>query len=94
MLMFLATLLLGPRFVTIIWWIIEPGRFNDAFGHWIIPVLGILLLPWTTLIYMIVWSWGGGVHGIDYLFLALGVFADLALYGGGGYSRRRSAAYS
>lgn len=94
MLMFLTTLFFGPRIASVIWWIINPDRFNDAFSHWIIPVLGILFLPWTTLIYVIVYSAFGGVHGLEWLFLALGLFADLASYGGGGYSRRRTVVYN
>jgi hypothetical protein len=34
---------------------------------------------------------GGGVVGLDYLFLALAVVADLAGYGGGSAYRRRRA---
>ena len=91
MIAFLATLFLGPRGVAVIWWLIQPGRWGDAFGHWVIPVLGILALPWTTLIYVIVYSLGDGVNGpIDWLFIALGLFADLASYGSSGYSARRS----
>lgn len=94
MIAFLATLLLGPRAVALIWWLIQPGRWGDAFGHWIIPALGILVLPWTTIIYVLVYSLGDGVNGpIDWLFIALGVFADLASYGGSGFSTRRGTAW-
>ena len=89
MLMFLFTLLLGPRIATIFFWLIAPNRFSDAFGSWIIPVLGIAFLPWTTLIWVIVYSWGNGVHGLDWFFVALALIGDLASYGSGGYARQR-----
>ena len=93
MCLFLSVLFLGPRVGSIIFWLIAPGRFSDAFGHWIIPVLGILFLPWTTLIWVIVYSLGSGVHGLDWLFLALGLFGDLASYGGGVTNRRQAVVY-
>ena len=87
MLMFLTTLFLGPRAAAIIWWLINPSRFSDAFSHWLIPVLGILFLRWTTLTYVIVYSSFNGVNGFDWLFLALGLFADLGSYFGGARHR-------
>jgi hypothetical protein len=91
MLMFLTTLFFGPRAALVIWWLINPNRFSDAFSEWIIPVLGILFLPWTTLTYVIVYSSFNGVNGFEWLFLALGFFADLASYGSS--ARRRTAVY-
>ena len=91
MLMFLTTLFFGPRAALVIWWLINPNRFSDAFSEWIIPVLGILFLPWTTLTYVIVYSSFNGVNGFEWLFLALGFFADLASYGSS--ARRRTAGY-
>ena len=91
MLMFLTTLFFGPRAALVIWWLINPNRFSDAFSEWIIPVLGILFLPWTTLTYVIIYSSFNGVNGFEWLFLALGFFADLASYGSS--ARRRGTAY-
>ena len=91
MLMFLTTLFFGPRAALVIWWLINPSRFSDAFSEWIIPVLGILFLPWTTLTYVIVYSSFNGVNGFEWLFLALGFFADISSYIGS--ARRRRAVY-
>jgi hypothetical protein len=91
MLMFLTTLFFGPRAALVIWWLINPNRFSDAFSEWIIPVLGILFLPWTTLTYVIVYSSFNGVNGFEWLFLALGFFADISSYIGS--ARRRRAVY-
>jgi hypothetical protein len=59
--------LLGPRFATLIWWLINPVRFSAAFSSFIWPVLGIIFLPWTTLMYLIVWSPATGIYGLDWL---------------------------
>ena len=80
--------LLGPRFATLIWWLINPVRFNVAFSSFIWPILGVIFLPWTTLMYLIVWSPVTGVYGLDWLWLALAVLADLGTYAGGGYGNR------
>jgi hypothetical protein len=80
--------LLGPRFATLIWWLINPVRFTAAFSSFVWPILGILFMPWTTLMYLIVWSPLTGVYGLDWLWLTLGVLADISTYAGGGYGNR------
>jgi hypothetical protein len=85
---FITTLfLLGPRFAALIWWLINPLRFNAAFSSFIWPILGIIFLPWTTLMYLIVWS-PTGFHGLDWLWLGLALVADIGSYVGGGYGNR------
>jgi hypothetical protein len=81
-----SLLLLGPRAAALIWWLINPFRFNAAFSSVIWPILGIIFLPWTTLMYLIIFP--GGVVGFDWLWLGLGVLADIATYTGGGYGNR------
>jgi hypothetical protein len=46
-------------------------------------------LPWTTLVYVIVFP----AMGTDWLFLGLAFLADIAPYVGGGYNRRRVPGY-
>ena len=87
--------LLGPRFATLIWWLINPVRFSSAFSSFIWPILGIIFAPWTTLMYLIVWSPVTGVYGLDWLWIGLAVLADIGMYVGGGYgNRERIPGYS
>lgn len=89
MCLFLLLLLLGPRSVIVIWWLVQPLRWDAAFNSFLVPFLGFLFLPWTTLMYVIVAP--GGVTGPDVLWMGLAVLADVASYAGGGvYGRRRS----
>ena len=44
------------------------------------PLLGIVFLPYTTVMYMITWS-AGGIEGWDWMWIVLGVFLDLAHWG-------------
>ena len=50
---------MAPRLVLIFAWIF--GRRWDAVwdGNWILPVLGIVFLPYTTVMYILVWSPAG-----------------------------------
>jgi hypothetical protein len=88
MCLFLILLLFGPRSVIVIWWLLQPVRWEATFGSFIVPFLGFLFLPWTTLMYVIVAP--GGLVGLDVLWMGLAVLADIASYTGGGvYGRRR-----
>jgi len=91
----LATL--GPRIFGVFWWIFQPVRWQTAFSNftggnlwWVWPVLGIIFLPWTTIMYVIVAP--GGIVSWDWLWLGLMLFADIASYSGG-VGRKRIPGY-
>ena len=78
---------LGPRIAGIIWWLVQPVRWNAAFSSWIWPVLGLIFLPWTTIMYVAVAP--GGITGIfEWGFLILAFVIDIGAYTGGGYGNR------
>lgn len=84
---FTALLFLGPRAAILIWWLINPVRFANVFNsNWIWPILGTIFLPWTTLMFVIVGL--GGIVGLDWLWLGLGILFDVMNYAGGGYGNR------
>jgi hypothetical protein len=91
---FITTLiLLGPRIAILIWWLVQPVLFNAIFATWIWPLLGLIFLPWTLLMYLFVG--GGGIVGFDWFFLIIGLIADIGSYAGGGYGNRdRMPGYS
>lgn len=84
--LFTILLLAGPRLATLFWWLFYPARFRLAFNGIIWPILGIIFVPWTTLMYLIVFP--GGVIGLDWLWIGLGILADVAWYAGGGFGNR------
>lgn len=72
--------------------------FNDeitkAFdGSWVIPLIGWFLLPFTTLAYVVISWWQGGVSGFMWAFVALAFFMDLGSYGGGYRQREQVPGY-
>lgn len=91
---FTALVLFGPRLAILVWWLINPARWALAFpASFIWPLLGFLFLPWTTIMYVIVFT--GGVVGFDWIWLGLGLLVDISSYVGGGYGNRdRMPGYS
>lgn len=85
--LFGSLVLLGPRFAILVWWIIDQDRWSLAFDNFIVPFVGWLLIPWTTMMYVVVFP--GGVTGFDWVILGLGIFADIVSWTSGGYSGRR-----
>jgi hypothetical protein len=84
----------GPRAAILIWWLIDQVRWNLAFDSFLVPFIGFLIAPWTTLMWVVVFP--GGVDGFDYLWLGIAVAFDLFTWFGGGYTNRgrmRSARY-
>jgi hypothetical protein len=70
---------LGPRFAILAIWL-SGNRVDDAFDGWLLPLAGLLFAPWTTLMYLIVWSRPDGVTGAEWIIVAFGVLLDLATY--------------
>ena len=50
---------------------------DRAYDNAIVPVLGFLFLPWTTLVYALVYD-GNNVSSIGWFFVALAAFADVS----------------
>jgi hypothetical protein len=82
-----SILLLGPRGLLFIWWLVEPARFSLTFNSFLFPFLGFLFLPWTTLAYII--AAPGGIDGWEVVGLGLAVALDIVTFVGGGISGRQ-----
>jgi hypothetical protein len=86
-----ALFAIGPRAAILLWWLVEPVRWNAAFDNFVWPFVGFLVAPWTTLAYVLVYP--AGITGFDYIWLGLGVAFDLFSWFGGGYTNRRRVMY-
>ena len=80
-------LLTGPRFMIILWWLIWPKRWESAFDTAILPILGAIFLPWTTLVFVIV-APAGSVEGGDWGWLVLAFLGDFFTHSGGIFLNR------
>ena len=101
----LGVLLLGgaPRIALLFWWFMDPARVDGTFRGWsttvgsltappwIWPLVGLLLLPWTTVAYIFVSP--GGITTLEWVVIVIALLLDLSTHGGSGraYQRRRSA---
>jgi hypothetical protein len=59
---------------------------DAAFTTWIWPLLGIIFLPFATLMYVILWT-AGGLSSADWLWVGLAVLLDITHWGSS-YSQR------
>ena len=76
------------RWVLLFYWIARPVQMNAAFNTFIFPCLGLLFLPFTTLMYVLLVQGVGAIQGLDWLWLILALVLDLAALGGAGYANR------
>lgn len=88
---FTILIFLGPRAAGIIWWLVQPARWVgntnlSAFNSIIWPILGLIFLPFTTLMWVIISP--AGIVWWEWAFLILAVIIDVGSYGGGGYGNR------
>jgi hypothetical protein len=90
---FIALVTLGPRFGFLLYWLVRPGVVQATFQTWIWPLLGLIFLPWTTLMYVFV-SGINGIVGIDWLWIGLAVVADVASYSASAYKRKQVPGYT
>jgi hypothetical protein len=89
----LVLLLAGaaPRLAMFLYWIARPGVVDAAFSTALLPVLGIVFLPLTTLVYALAYTPGVGVTGAEWVWVVLAGMFDVGhvLLGAG---RRSEAA--
>jgi len=78
---------LAPRLVLLFVWLFTT-RVSAAFGGILIPLLGFLFLPFTTLAYIFAWDVGSGVTGASWLLVAGGLVFDIGSYALSGYANR------
>ncbi|MDR3572436.1 MAG: hypothetical protein P4L50_01125 [Anaerolineaceae bacterium] len=85
-------LVFGSRLIVLIWWLLDKTRFQLGFQTsslpfnlgipaWIWTLAGGLFLPWTTLVYIVIYP--GGITGNNWLFLGVGLIIDLISHGSG-----------
>jgi hypothetical protein len=72
--------LLSARIALIFMWIFT-NLVDRAFDSFVVPLLGVIFLPWTTLAYVVFWSPGRGVEGWEWIVVGLGLVVDIGSYG-------------
>ena len=70
-----------PRLALLILWIAKPALVGAAFNTFLLPLLGIIFLPFTTLIYVIVYVPGEGLTGLGIFWVILALLLDIGQWG-------------
>ena len=76
-----------PRIVLFILWLFT-NYLSRAYDSFLLPFLGFLFLPATTLAYAIAQNEFGGVNGLGLVAVLIGLAVDIGLLGGGARQRR------
>jgi hypothetical protein len=80
-----------PRLALGLIWIFT-NLVDRAFSGFLLPLLGLLVLPYATLFYVLAWSPVGGLNFWGWFFVVLGFFMDVAHWGAGYSTNRRRTA--
>jgi CDP-diglyceride synthetase len=78
-----------PRVTTVFLWIFTDA-VSDAFNGFIIPLLGIIFLPFTTMIYVISYSLEDGSLTWGWVAVIIAVLIDIGNYAGGAYGKDKT----
>lgn len=84
----LIILFLGPRVGLLALWLFS-NYLEKPFDGFLVPLLGFLFLPFTTLAYAWAINSNGSVSGIYMAVLILAVLVDLGVVGGGARQKGR-----
>jgi hypothetical protein len=76
-----------PRIVLFLMWLFT-NYLSRAFDGFVLPFLGFLFLPATTLAYAIARNELGGPSGLGLIVVLVGLAVDIGLLGGGARQRR------
>ena len=91
--LFLLITLLSPRLGIIILWAFTNYVARAFDNNWLWPLLGLIFLPWTTLIYILVAAPVGSITFWGWLMVALGVLIDLSSHAQSWANRSAGAIY-
>ena len=79
-----------PRLAVFIIWLARPAVFEAAIPSALVALLGIFFLPFTTLVFVLLWT-PSGLSGLDWLWLLIAFLIDLGGLAGSGYANRDRA---
>jgi hypothetical protein len=78
---------LSPRLAIVLLWLFT-NYVDRAFSGFFLPLVGLIFLPWTTLLYVLVDVAPGPIHVAGWIVIGLGVLIDLNSWAQARSSRR------
>jgi hypothetical protein len=78
-----------PRLALFILWIARPARIDAAFDTFLVPLLGIIFLPFATLMYVLLYTPGRGLTGWDWFWVVFAALLDIGHWAAGATQRNQ-----
>jgi len=76
----LVSSMFWPRLFILGFWIFSKD-LGEAFSSWVIPALGFVIAPWTTVAYAFMWAiTSHSVNGAEWVVVGVGVLFDLSTW--------------
>jgi hypothetical protein len=76
----IGSLMFWPRLFLLAFWIFYRAIF-DAFDTWVVPFIGFVVLPWTTLAYAAMWGVSSDrVSGFEWVVVGVALAMDLVAW--------------
>ena len=72
--------LVAPRVVLGVMWY-SDDRIENAFPGWFVPLLGLIFLPYATIMYVLLWAADKKVEGTEWILVGIAAVVDLVLVG-------------
>lgn len=80
-----------PRLAFLTVWLARPVLVSQAFNNsFILPLLGIVFVPFTSLVFVLLYQPGVGIPGWEWIWVALAFLADMSHWFGA-YTQRSYA---
>ena len=73
-------IVVAPRVMLILAWLFSERWDVVWSGNWFWPLLGTLVAPYTTIMYLLAWS-PAGIAGWDWMWIIMGVLLDIMKWG-------------
>lgn len=77
-----------PRLGLLFTWFFTPLVNRTFHGGFLVPLFGLIFLPFTTLMYVLVWQPAIGLTGWGWPLLIIGFLIDISSYGSGAFGGR------
>lgn len=81
-----------PRLALFVLLVARPRMVDAAFDTWIWPLLGLIFLPFTTLMYVLLWQ-VGGLSGWDWFWVGTAAVLDVGHWATNWTQRRQMPGY-
>ncbi len=77
-----------PRLALLAVWVFTPLVTRAFHGAFLLPLLGIIFLPFTTLFYVFAYIPGIGLTGWGWFWVIIGFLIDISAYSSSAYTNR------